>query len=77
VIAAGVLTVDRQIALELLRTLRSNELLLMARDAARARLHGRRRVEYGTLTLETMRAREWLEAEICDVGALAVGAAGG
>jgi hypothetical protein len=67
----GALTVDRQIALELLRTLRSNELQLMARDAARARLMGRHKVEYGTLTLETMRAREWLEAEICDAHVLA------
>jgi hypothetical protein len=73
---AGALTVDRDIAIELLRTLRSNELQLMARDAVRARLNGRRKVEYGTLTLETIRAREWLEAEICDAGALAVGAEG-
>jgi hypothetical protein len=68
----GALTIQRHIALELLRVLRSNELQLMARDAARARLHGRRHVEYGTHTLETIRAREWLEAEICDAGALAV-----
>jgi len=66
------LTIERHIALELLRVLRSNELQLMARDAARARLNGRHRIEYGTLTLETIRAREWLEAEICDAGALAV-----
>jgi hypothetical protein len=65
----GVITLERELLRELLRTLKANELALVYRDTAGASLvvvGGSQR--YAPLTLETIRAREWLEDQLADGG---------
>lgn len=63
----GVITLERELLRELLHTLRANELALMYRDTAGSSLvvvGGSSR--YSPLTLETIRAREWLEDQLAE-----------
>jgi hypothetical protein len=60
----GVITLERELLRELLRTLKANELALRYRDTAGA--VGTRHPGYSPLTLETIRAREWLEDQLAE-----------
>jgi hypothetical protein len=60
------ITIDRELIREVLRTLRQNETALRASDTLDAAVACRSAVEYAPLTLETIRAREWLEDALAD-----------
>ena len=61
------ISIDRDIALHILKTLRDMERVLTARDTVEAIHRGQGMVEYAPLTLDTVRARQWLEDQLVDV----------
>ena len=61
-----VIRIDKELVREVLKTLRANETALRASDTLDATVQCRTVIEYAPLTLETIRAREWLEDALAD-----------
>ena len=59
------MTIDAEVARELLRTLRNTETVLKALDAVEAAAENAP-IRSSPLTLDTVRAREWLADAIAD-----------
>ena len=60
------ITIDRELVREVLLTLRQNETALRASDTLDAAVACRAAVDYSPLTLDTIRAREWLEDALAE-----------
>jgi len=60
------LIIDRQHAAEVLKTLRDVERVFTARDTVNALHAGKGSVDFAPLTMDTIRAREWLEDQLAE-----------